>query len=454
MKTQTIAPTGVSQHFEINETFFSTTDPRGIITSGNQVFTRTSGYSFDELIGSPHNLIRHPDIPRCVFSMLWKRAHAKHPFSGYVKNQAKNGNHYWVFALIEAQDGELLSIRIKPSSPVFDTIDSLYSRLIEIEENALAKGESPQEAAAQSEAELLDQLRKLGFESYDAFSQHCLNLEIKSRDKIVASRNLQLIPKAIQGKNEDRYKQATAAYSKLENVFAKIDNFLSLADTINKSQKAVARRADDFRNYALNASIAATQFGTHGATIDTITQFLHIHAGDFLRNADRMADITVDTNSILKEINSRLASARIQLEMLINFLAESAQNESEEHGVRRINSLQSAFSITASDATQALLKLDTHLPGLLGTKEDLQKTIISFNVAQISGLMECSRIPRAEALTTMFEDLRLQIEQTKTELDNSDSVITELKRLAKSTPSKIREVLSCLTREPASNCGF
>lgn len=447
MKKQNLAPTGKSQDFEINETFFSTTDTSGTITAGNRIFERTSGYSSQELLGSPHNLIRHPEMPRCVFALLWSHIRAEKPFSGYVKNQAKNGNHYWVFALIEALPNELLSIRIKPSSALFETIPALYEKLLTTENRVLEDGLGPKAAMRESESVLLSQLSALGYENYESFSQSCLNLEIKSRDKIVGQRALSLLPNPTQENHQNSYSQASSAYRKLGGVFAAIDRFLNLSESIHSSQEKVVEMASDFRNYALNANIAATQIGSSGATIDTITQFLHKHAGEFSNNASLMAELTANTQKTLAEINARLASARIQLEMLISFLAETSNSEgSHQHeGLKKeIGSLKTAFSATAKTAYDALTTLKNQLPPLLKKKADLQKTIISFNVAQINGLMECSRLKNAETLTTMFAELRKQIEKAKTQLDKTDSVTAELASLANSTPGRIREVVSSL----------
>ena len=71
MARPTFAPTGRERQFDHHELFFSTTDPKGVILSGNDVFVRVSGYSREALVGTAHNIIRHPDIPQAVFKLLW-----------------------------------------------------------------------------------------------------------------------------------------------------------------------------------------------------------------------------------------------------------------------------------------------------------------------------------------------------------------------------------------------
>ncbi len=91
-------PTGVECFFRNDEIIVSKTDPRGIVTYANDVFIRVSGYTEEQLLGKPHNLIRHPDMPRSVFHLLWRRIQAGNEIFAYVKNMARNGDHYWVHA--------------------------------------------------------------------------------------------------------------------------------------------------------------------------------------------------------------------------------------------------------------------------------------------------------------------------------------------------------------------
>ncbi len=79
-------------------TILSTTDPRGKITYVNDEFVRISGFSREELIGAPHNIVRHPDMPRLAFQIVWDELQAGRSWMGLVKNRCKNGDHYWVHA--------------------------------------------------------------------------------------------------------------------------------------------------------------------------------------------------------------------------------------------------------------------------------------------------------------------------------------------------------------------
>ncbi|ODM48626.1 chemotaxis protein [Ruegeria sp. PBVC088] len=160
--------------FHLTELFYSRTDERGIIKAGNCVFQRVAAYPWEEMLGAPHKLIRHPDMPKGVFHLLWDRIKAGKPTGAYVKNRSKTGRYYWVFALVSPADGGYISTRIKPSSELFATVSGLYADLLRRE---MDDGLSPRDSA---EA-LLAAVRAQGFSSYDTFQSHALATEFEAR---------------------------------------------------------------------------------------------------------------------------------------------------------------------------------------------------------------------------------------------------------------------------------
>ena len=100
MRPQGVPLTGVERRFHEDELIVSKTDLKGVITYANQVFCRVSGYMEEELIGQPHNIVRHPGMPRCVFKLMWDTIQSGKEMFGYVLNLARNGDHYWVYAHI------------------------------------------------------------------------------------------------------------------------------------------------------------------------------------------------------------------------------------------------------------------------------------------------------------------------------------------------------------------
>jgi len=90
--------TGVEQFFDEEEIIVSKTDLKGRLTYTNDVFLRIAGYSEADCLGQPHSMIRHPNMPRCIFGLLWETIQDGREIFAYVINRCKNGDHYWVLA--------------------------------------------------------------------------------------------------------------------------------------------------------------------------------------------------------------------------------------------------------------------------------------------------------------------------------------------------------------------
>nr|WP_274609779.1 PAS domain-containing protein [Rhodobaculum claviforme] len=152
----------------------SRTDARGIIESGNSVFRRVCGHDWDRLLGAPHKLIRHPDMPAGVYHLFWAELNAGRTVGAYVKNRTADGRHYWVFAVAMPAPEGFVSIRMKPTSPMLDRIRPLYATLRRREtEEALTPDAS--------HAALCAALGAWGHDSYRAFMACALEAEFTAR---------------------------------------------------------------------------------------------------------------------------------------------------------------------------------------------------------------------------------------------------------------------------------
>jgi aerotaxis receptor len=122
------------QEYELEDgiTLVSTTDTQGRITHCNQAFVLASGFDYSELLGQPHDIVRHPDVPPEAFKDLWSTIGHGRPWSGIVKNRRKNGDHYWVLANVtpvmdQGKPRAYMSVRLKPSRAQIQAAEQLYS---------------------------------------------------------------------------------------------------------------------------------------------------------------------------------------------------------------------------------------------------------------------------------------------------------------------------------------
>ena len=129
------------KHFLPNEVIVSKTDTKGRITYGNDIFIKISGYEEHELLGAPHNILRHPDMPRVIFKLLWETIQAGEEINAYVKNLSKDGSYYWVLANVTPsfdKDNRIIgyfSVRRVPSKDALEIIKPLYSHLLSLEKS-------------------------------------------------------------------------------------------------------------------------------------------------------------------------------------------------------------------------------------------------------------------------------------------------------------------------------
>lgn len=175
---RTVRPTGQERTFSADELIVSKTDHRGVITYANDVFLRVSGYAMGDVVGQPHNLIRHPDMPRAVFQLLWETLRAGRELFAYIDNLASDGAHYWVLAHVTPSYGPggkvtgYHSNRRKPSPRAVDRIRPLYDRLLAEER----KHPNANAAVAASSA-LMAEIVAGQAESYEDFIWSLINRE-------------------------------------------------------------------------------------------------------------------------------------------------------------------------------------------------------------------------------------------------------------------------------------
>lgn len=140
--TAKITPTQKEVFFERDHFIVSKTDLKGRITYVNRAFCAVAAYSEAELLGAPHSIVRHPDMPRAIFKLLWDRLAEGHEVFAYVKNMTRNGDFYWVFAHVTpSHNGARQMVgfhsnrRVPNRRVLTETITPLYAALKRVEDS-------------------------------------------------------------------------------------------------------------------------------------------------------------------------------------------------------------------------------------------------------------------------------------------------------------------------------
>lgn len=448
------SPQAKAEEFAVNELFFSTTDSRGRITSGNHVFQRVSGYSHEELMGAAHNIIRHPDMPRTVFKLVWDTIQRGEAIIGYVKNQSKDGNFYWVLAYITPIQGGYLSLRLKPTSGLLEKISPIYAELKQIEAahtDEKDHGKSGMTTGAQRLGEIL---QGMGFASYSAFMQAALQTEIKARDLQLSQQKLTMFPaEPFQGKTKPEleaigsalrtiYAEGLRAYSEVNSLFLHLDEFAEINQTLLSKSQSVNERTGNFHLISFNSAIEAARVGHEGAALEVISA----HMGDTASRVGRVVsalkkEITVASGQ-LHEANFVLAAIRLQIEMLLAFcdsllheVADSQQLDLNriQEVVRMISILKNAFKGTNERMLALLTTFAANLATLDDSIEDLRRTMLTMQVATVSGLVEANRLQNS-TFQQVFQEVREAMDGANQQLVDLVTALDRLDILAKQAP--------------------
>lgn len=166
-----MSTTSVERFFDENEIIVSKTDLKGRITYANDVFQTIAGFNEAELLGQPHSIIRHPDMPRCVFKLLWDTLTTGNEIFAYVINRCNNGDHYWVYANVTASrgaNGSIMSYHSSRTVPnrdvVEDAIIPLYRSLL-AEERRHSNAKAGMAASLQMVLDLLND-KKMNYDEF------------------------------------------------------------------------------------------------------------------------------------------------------------------------------------------------------------------------------------------------------------------------------------------------
>ncbi|MEW7008601.1 MULTISPECIES: PAS domain-containing protein [unclassified Lentilitoribacter] len=357
--------------FSIEELFFSRTDERGVIQSGNSVFQRVSAFDWDEIIKAPHRVIRHPDMPKAVFWLLWDTIKKGEPIGAYVKNKAKDGCYYWVFAIVTPIEGGYSSTRIKPSSDVFKLIEREYEalRIVENERNLDAED---------SAKILLERIKELGFRDYKSFMAHALSAEIKARDEQLG--------RSVNGN--------VGCFDRLET---------SAKYLLGKTEEILKVYSEN-EYVPLNLRVQATQLGNVGLPMcivsnnyTAISEELQSDMAVFTEKSKEVAR-TIDNGQFLT------AAAQIQSEMIEAFGNETPSGFFDHED--ELNNLQSQQAIHTKNAAASLVEISRQINAFAENCADMRRLSTSLEVTRVMGKIESASLGSSiSSLDALIDDL-------------------------------------------------
>lgn len=212
----------------VDEVFFSVTDARGVIRQANDIFVRLSRHERETLVGAPHNIIRHPDMPAGLFRLLWDSLQAGRPFAGYIRNRAADDSTYDTLATVTPlPDGGYLSVRTRPVTDHFATARELYHCVNDLEHRLIEEGSARRDAAEQGLGRLSGELEERDIGAYEQLQWRILPDEVAERERRSAG---------LPGRGD--------ATGPLAELLAAVHHLFSTLDAFMDSQRDIAETAE------------------------------------------------------------------------------------------------------------------------------------------------------------------------------------------------------------------
>jgi aerotaxis receptor len=417
MTSLTLTPSSAPSQteFSVDEMFFSTTDRKGLIRSWNRVFQRVAGYDDGELLGKNHNLVRHPDMPRAVFQLLWDTIDRGDPIAAYVKNRRKDGSHYWVIASVVPCDDGYLSVRIKPTSPLLATVEPLYAELRAVE-LAIESGEgrARERAIAASTERLGQRLAELGFARYEDFMRVALPTELAERHAALRQR---AETQHLTGDPSLRsvLTSTRTAGAWLDTMFENLSDYRTLNEGLAESSGFVSELADAIVLFSLNALIKALRLGERaaglGAVADLMGQRSH-RIGALLEQLTGDVDKTVKQ---LEPIAFAISLCKLQIEMASTFACELLEH-SESNPVREAQ-MRSDIAMLVHKVVDEVEQLAAELEALHRSLGDVRRDakglageLAILRALQMNGMVESAHLQDAGDVEALFRQIREQLD--------------------------------------------
>ena len=354
--------------FYLEELFFSRTDFKGIIKAGNSVFHRVSGYEWEELLNRPHNIIRHPNMPRGAFHYVWQELKLRNPIAAYVQNRSKDYGRYWVFALaLPVVDG-YLSIRLKPSAGVLDTISQLYDEV---------RHQEHKNNPAESQEVLLKKVTELGYRSYQEFMTEALILELDSRQQKLTGRS---VPEL---------------------------NLLKSLNDINKSMcKIPTRILETYKSIVwtpLNLEITALKLGDVGRAVGVVAATYQKMIKDLEKEIKQFEEVSLAVDTEIREATFLQAASYLITE-IVDFFANDKTCEyiDTEKELKYLSDLKTSYEMNVD---QTLNKVNNTLNDFSRICKTLRDIILCIEVIRVTGKVEISRLDTANEFNSILNDL-------------------------------------------------
>lgn len=315
-------PTGEVRTYSPDQMFFSTADMRGVIGTVNSTFVGLSKFSESELVGAPHSLIRHPDMPGAVFHIMWERLLGGRSMMGYVTNLAKDGALYRTFATVTPFDGGFISVRCAITRPdLWGPVSQAYAQTRAIENGWRAEGLSKTEVASKGVTELSVRLAVLGYSTYDDVIRTLVPAEVDERRRLAPL----VRPRTQQGEMLHEVVLAIDTLDReLEAQRARYEDAKAVAATLDNANTEFTITLAGLEAAAAAAVDAAATVLTEAPAVAKTAQAALSLAATARRDLSPLTQLLADVRASVLDLRATLALSVLHNDMAMVFASEVA----------------------------------------------------------------------------------------------------------------------------------
>lgn len=369
-------PSGAAP-FELREVTYSRTDAHGVILAASDGLRQLTDQPWNALVGAPHNITRHPDMPRGLFHLFWQELDAGRPVAVFLKDRARDGLHFWsLLAAMPFESGHVAA-RIRPSTPLFDEVAALYGRISAREQ---AEALAPEESARS----LLEGLATLGFESLADFSARALSAELAARAEALE----EALPPRIE----------------------RLCRVLELTAALRDDTAELIGRFNAMRTIPHNMRVTASRLEPTGGPISVLSQnYATISSEMSAWFADHVRGDASNFATI-----APAARRAVMVEGLAMLLAECrADMQGERRALGPVDKeaeralLDRLAQSTRAASSRALSGVATEAGHIRGACETMARHLLSLSTTRVLCKIESARLPEnGDALTDIIAQLK------------------------------------------------
>ena len=385
---------GNERLFDAEDVFFSTTDLKGVIRNANQTFMTLARHPREEMVGAPHNIIRHDDMPAGVFKLMWDDLEAGKPVCTYVLNRAGDGRDYWVFATVTAIKEGYVSVLTKPFDESTFAVREVYGRVRALEREAAEQGAARREVAEKGAEALLAELDSLGFSSLSAFSTASLPTEavllIKKRVRVPrreemdgAAATILDCAKSIERDSDTLVGQMSGYRSLLDGLGAWMQEAPAIIDQARRIGELVAMfDSQDPESSVPGVAQRVAERTSHaveqltGLTVTVVELYRAVQALSFRASLMRLHTLVLGSYAaaVVDGTEEDVPAAMADLHRALDADLEAVGAACEEVGSRR-DALDSSMRLVVSDLDRTRRPFDRWLRALQSEHASLREGV-------------------------------------------------------------------------------